>query len=407
MRRVVVTGMSGVSALGHTWDEIKKNMLAGKTGTRHMPEWVDIDGMNTELGAPIAPLDFEGRWPRKKTRSMGPVALYSVYATEKALEMAGLTGDPVLQGGRTGVAYGSSFGSPEPMKEFADLLFKRSLRKITATSYIRMMSHTTAVNIGLFLGITGRIIPSSTVCTSGSLAIGYATEAIRSGIQDVMIAGGAEEICPSMASVFDALYATSTKNTEPRTTPRPFDANRDGLVIGEGAATLILEEYEHAKKRGATILAEVIGFGTNTDGNHVTQPSAPTMETALRLALKDANLNPEDIGFISGHGTATEFGDIAESIATNAVFQDNVPFHSLKSYFGHTLGACGSLEAWLGIEMMRDQWFAPTINLKQIDERCAPLDHIMAEPRSLDVNTIMSNNFAFGGINTSLIFKRI
>lgn len=407
MRHVVVTGMSGVSALGHTWDEIKKNMQAGKTGTRHMPEWVDIDGMNTELGAPIAPLDFQGRWPRKKTRSMGPVALYSVYATEKALEMAGLTEDPVLQGGRTGVAYGSSFGSPEPMKEFADLLFKRSLRKITATSYIRMMSHTTAVNIGLFLGITGRIIPSSTACTSGSLAIGYATEAIRSGIQDVMVAGGAEEICPSMASVFDALYATSTKNKEPSTTPRPFDANRDGLVIGEGAATLILEEYEHAKKRGAPIFAEVIGFGTNTDGNHVTQPSAPTMETALRLALKDASLNPKDIGFISGHGTATEFGDIAESIATSAVFQDKVPFHSLKSYFGHTLGACGSLEAWLGIEMMRDQWFAPTINLETVDERCAPLDHIMSEPRSLKVNTLMSNNFAFGGINTSLIFKKI
>lgn len=407
MRRVVVTGMSGVSALGHTWPEIKKNMQAGKTGTRHMPEWVDIDGMNTELGAPIAPLDLEGRWPRKKTRSMGPVALYSVYATEKALERARLTGDPVLQGGRTGVAYGSSFGSPEPMKEFADLLFKRSLRKITATSYIRMMSHTTAVNIGLFLGITGRIIPSSTACTSGSLAIGYATETIRAGIQDIMIAGGAEEICPSMASVFDALYATSTKNTEPHTTPRPFDANRDGLVIGEGAATLILEEYEHAKKRGADILAEVVGFGTNTDGNHVTQPSAPTIETALRLALKDAGLKPEDIGFISGHGTATEFGDIAESIATHAVFKDQTPFHSLKSYFGHTLGACGSLEAWLAIEMMRDRWFAPTANLKKIDERCAPLNHIMTEPRSLDVETIMSNNFAFGGINTSLIFKKI
>ncbi len=407
MRRVVVTGMSGVTALGHNWKDIKENMLKGKTGTRHMPEWADIDGMNTELGAPIAPLDLKERWPRKKTRSMGPVALYSVYATEQALAIAGLTDDPIIQSGRTGVAYGSSFGSPEPMKEFADLLFKRSLRKITATSYIRMMSHTAAVNIGLFLGITGRIIPSSTACTSGSLAIGYATEAIRAGIQDVMIAGGAEEICPSMASVFDALYATSTKNTEPHTTPRPFDQNRDGLVIGEGAATLILEEYEHAKKRGATILAEVIGFGTNTDGNHVTQPSAPTMETALHLALKDADIAPEDIDFISGHGTATEYGDIAESIATNAIFQEHTPYHSLKSYFGHTLGACGAMEAWLGIEMMRDNWFAPTINLETLDERCAPLDHVIAKPREIDTHLLMSNNFAFGGINTSLIFKKI
>lgn len=407
MRRVVVTGMSGVTSLGHKWQEIKKNMIAGKTGTRHMPEWADIDGMNTELGAPIQPLDVTGRWPRKKMRSMGPVAIYAVYATEKALEMAGLLDDPVLRHGRTGVAYGSSFGSPGPMREFADLLYKRSLRKITATSYIRMMSHTTAVNIGLFLGITGRIIPTSTACTSGSLGIGYATEAIRAGYQDIVIAGGAEEICPSMSSVFDALYATSTKNESPQTTPRPFDKNRDGLVIGEGAATLVLEEYEHAKKRGATIYAEVVGFGTNMDGNHVTQPSAPTMKTALQLALSDASLKPENIDFISGHGTATEFGDIAESIATNAVFGSTVPFHSLKSYFGHTLGACGSLEAWLGIEMMNDNWLAKTMNLSEVDERCAPLNHIKETPIDLQVNAFMSNNFAFGGINTSLIFKKI
>jgi len=406
MRRVVVTGMSGVTSLGHTWNDIQENMRKGITGTRHMPEWTDIDGMNTQLAAPIQKLDLDGRWPRKKTRSMGPVALYALYATEQALLAAGLLDHPVLRSGRTGVAYGSSFGSPEPMSEFAELLFHRSLKKLTATSYIRMMSHTAAVNIGLFYGLQGRIIPTSTACTSGSMAIGYGAEAIRYGLQDVVIAGGAEEICPSMASIFDTLYATSTRNDDPKSTPRPFDKDRDGLVIGEGASTLILEEYEHAVARGATIYSEIVGFATNTDGNHVTQPTAETMQQAMRMALKDAKLNPEQIGFVNGHGTATEFGDIAEASATNAVFGDKVPIHSLKSYFGHTLGACGALEAWLAIEMNRCGWFAPTANLKVVDPRCAPLDYMMNQGRDLQVEYLMSNNFAFGGINTSLIFKR-
>jgi 3-oxoacyl-[acyl-carrier-protein] synthase II len=407
MNRVVVTGMGGISSLGHSWLEIQEKMRQGKTGIRHMPEWADIQGMNTELGAPIQALSFEGRWPRKKTRTMGLVSLYGVYATEQALQDAGLHEDPILQSGRTGVAYGSSFGSTAPLADFAELLFNRNLKNLTATSYIRLMGHTTAVNIALFLGIKGRIIPTSTACTSGSLAIGYAAETIRHGLQDVMIAGGAEELCPSMTAVFDTLYATSTQNNAPEITPRPYDKDRDGLVIGEGASTLILENYDHAVARGAQMYAEVIGFGTNMDGNHVTQPTAETMEHALRLALQDGNLSPRDIGFISGHGTATEYGDIAETMATHAVFQDKVPIHSLKSYFGHTLGACCSLEAWLGIEMMRSGWFAPTINLHNIDERCAPLDFIMGEGRLLEIEYFMNNNFAFGGINTSLIFKRI
>lgn len=406
-RRVVVTGMSGVTSLGHTWEEIQRNMREGKTGIRDMPEWMDFEGMNTQLGAPIQPLSLEGRWPRKKTRTMGPVALYAVYATEQALSDAALTDSPLLTSGRTGVAFGSCFGSTEPMQEFLALLTHRTLKKLTATSYIRLMGHTTAVNIGLFWNISGRIIPTSTACTSGSLAIGYAMEAIRYGKQDIMIAGGAEEMCPSMAATFDTLYATSTCNAHPELTPRPFDTARDGLVVGEGATTLILEEYEHAIARGAPIYAEIVGFGTNTDGQHVTQPTADTMEIAMRLALEDAHLSPRDIGFINAHGTATEFGDIAETAATGALFDQDTPIHSLKSYFGHTLGACGAMEAWLGIEMMRCGWFAPTANLKNVDPRCAPLDYVMQTGRDLQVDYLMSNNFAFGGINTSLIFRRV
>jgi 3-oxoacyl-[acyl-carrier-protein] synthase II len=222
-----------------------------------------------------------------------------------------------------------------------------------------------------------------------------------------MIAGGAEELDVTDSAVFDTLYATSTQNERPGLTPRPFDRDRDGLVIGEGACTLVLEEMEHARARGAPILAEIVGFACNSDGTHVTQPHAETMAVAMRLALEDAGLGPEAIGFVSGHGTATEWGDVAESAATHAVFGGRVPIHSLKGHFGHSLGACGAIEAWLGIEMMREGWFCPTANLVNVDPRCAELDYLVGTPRRIGVGYLMSNNFAFGGINTSMIIRNV
>jgi 3-oxoacyl-[acyl-carrier-protein] synthase II len=269
-----------------------------------------------------------------------------------------------------------------------------------------MMSHTAAVNIGLFFGITGRIIPTSSACTSGSQAIGYAYEAIQVGKVDIMLAGGAEELDVTQAAVFDTRCATSTKNDAPATTPRPYDRDRDGIVIGEGATTLVLEERSHAIARGAPIMAEIVGFACNSDGEHITQPKAETMAVVIRLALEDAGLPPDAIGFVSGHGTATEWGDIAETLATHTVLGKSARIHSLKSFFGHTLGACGALEAWLGIEMMRAGWFPPTANLSNVDPRCAELDYVMSKPRDIEIDYLMSNNFAFGGINTSLIFGR-
>ena len=253
---------------------------------------------------------------------------------------------------------------------------------------------------------SGRVLPSSSACTSGSLSIGLAYESIHYGHQDVMVAGGAEELCATEAAVFDTLYATSTSNDTPDLSPRPFDRDRDGLVIGEGACTLILENRDRAIERGAKIYAEIVGFGTNSDGKHVTQPSPATMRGAIELSLASAGLTPGDIGYISAHGTATERGDIAESQATNEVFGSGVPISAMKSYMGHTLGACGALEAWLAIEMMNNGWFAPTINLENVDPACAPLNHIRDDGTELDVRYVMSNNFAFGGINTSLIFAR-
>ncbi len=404
--RVVITGMGGISALGESWEEIKARVLKQENAVQIMPEWAIYDGLNTQLGAPIPNFVLPEHYTRKKIRSMGRVSLLATRATELALIQAGLLSDPVLTNGETGIAYGSSTGSTKPVSEFATMLTEKHTHNITGTTYVQMMPHTAAVNTGLFFGLKGRVIPTSSACTSGSQAIGYAYESIRHGYQTVMVAGGGEELCPSESAVFDTLFATSQKNDQPKITPAPFDIARDGLVIGEGACSLILENYEHAIARGATIYGEIISFATNCDAAHITQPKIETIQICMDKALKNAGLKPEDIGYISAHGTGTERGDIAESQATANIFGSKTPISSLKSYFGHTLGACGALETWLTIEMMREGWFAPTLNLNQPDQQCGELDYIMHEPRKINTEFIQTNNFAFGGINTSIIIRR-
>lgn len=404
--RVVITGFGAYSPIGNDWDEVELHLRSQKNGVRYIEDWDVYDGLHTRLGAPISRFELPDSFTRKKTRSMGRVAMLGTAATEKALRDSGLLDDPVLQSGRVGISYGSSTGSTDAVAEFGRMLLKKSVDGINATTYIRMMSHTAAVNIGVFFSVRGRVIPTSSACTSGSQGIGYAYEAIRHGMQDVMIAGGAEEFCPTEAAVFDTLYATSTQNDSPELTPRPFDRDRDGLVIGEGACTLILERQDLALARGANIYAEIVGFDTNADGVHVTQPSPATMKRVMELSLANAELNSETIGYVSAHGTATARGDVAESLATYDVFGEKIPISAMKSYLGHTLGACGALESWLAIEMMNHGWFAPTINLNNVDPECGSLDYIQGTGRELDVEYVMNNNFAFGGINTSLIFRR-
>ncbi|MBS1214278.1 MAG: beta-ketoacyl-ACP synthase [Proteobacteria bacterium] len=406
MKRVVVTGMAAFSPIGNDWASIRESLRSKKSGIRHMADWDSYAGLITRLGAPVQDFSLPGHYTRKNTRSMGRVSLLACRATELALADAGLLGDPVIIGGRTGVAYGSSIGSTPAVADYGAMLLNHDIGNLNANTYIKMMGHTTAVNVGLFFKVRGRLIPAVSACTSGSQAIGFAYETIKFGLQDVMLAGGAEELCPSEAAMFDTLYATSTRNDEPQLTPRPFDRDRDGLVVGEGACTFVLEELEHARARGARIHAEVLGFGTNTDGNHITQPNSDTMRVAMQLALQDAGVAPEQIGYVSAHATATEQGDIAESHATLAVLGPKVPVSSLKSYTGHTLGACGSLEAMVCIEMMREGSFHPTLNLDNPDPRCADLDYIRDGMRAIETEYVMNNNFAFGGINTSLIFRR-
>jgi 3-oxoacyl-[acyl-carrier-protein] synthase II len=404
MKRVVITGMGGITPLGHDWSQIEPRLRAGRNAVRRMPEWDFFDSLNSRLGCPVD--DFKlPDWPRKHLRSMGRVAQLAVAASERALRDAGLHDDARIADGRMGVAYGSSGGSIDPVRVMGRMLETGSMQGVTATSYVQMMAHTTAVNVGVFFGLKGRILPTSSACTSGSQAIGFGYETIQHGKQTLMLCGGAEELSGPGVAVFDTLFATSTRNDEAPLTPRPFDRSRDGLVVGEGAATLVLEEYEHARARGARIYAEIVGFGCNSDGNHITQPTSETMAAAMQLALQDAQIAPGAIGYVSAHGTATDRGDVAESHATANVLGSRVPISSMKSYVGHTLGACGALESWWAVQMMRDGWFAPTVNLNDPDPACAELDYITGPGRAMAAGYVMNNNFAFGGINTSLIFK--
>ena len=404
-RRVVVTGIGAISALGSDWQSAEAALRTYRNCVVRMPAYAEYRGLNTNLAAPVQ-FESPAHYSRKQLRSMGRVAVMAVRATEFALAQSGLLGDPLLQSGLAGVAFGSSSGSPPAIAEFGRMLVNKTTEGLNATSYVRMMAHTAAVNVGMFFGMVGRIITTCSACTAGSQGIGYAYETIKYGRQTVMIAGGAEELDPTQSAVFDTLFATSTRNDSPATTPRPYDTHRDGLVIGEGAAALVLEDRDHALARGARIIAEIVGFGSNSDGQHVTRPNERTMAQCLRAALDDAGLDAAAVGYVNGHGTATEHGDIAETQATAAVFQRPVPISSLKSYVGHTLGACGALEAWLSIEMMNHDWYAPTINLDDVDSRCGELDYLRGEGRVMSNEYVMSNNFAFGGINTSLVLKR-
>ena len=401
--RVVVTGMGVASPVGHDPTAMYEALLAGATGVVSKPQWGRYRGIETRLAGEVRDLDL--KWPRKRVRTMGRVARLALWATERALQQAGLE----LEGSRdprVGLAYGSTHGSTSEMEASLRRVFvEDTLEGLPSSAYLKFMSHTVAANLAVALGIRGRVLPTCSACTSGSQGIGAGYEAIRSGRADVMICGGAEELHEIHAAIFDVLFATSTRNDAPESSPRPFDAQRDGLVVAEGAGTLVLESLEHAQARGATILAEVLGYGTNCDGVHATSPSVEGMAGAMKLALADAGLGPSDIGYVNAHATATELGDIAESQATAAVLGDACPISSTKGAMGHTLGACGAIESIICIETLQAGTTPATRNLEQPDPRCAPLRHVRS-PEPIDPDIVMNNNFAFGGINTSLIFGR-
>ncbi|MBO7166414.1 MAG: beta-ketoacyl-ACP synthase [Kiritimatiellae bacterium] len=402
-RRVVVTGMGVVSPLANSVDGAFDRLHEYKNCIIKKDDLEEYDGLNSHLASVVtAP---RPQYSRKVIRTMGEVSILALEATEQAVAQSKLTPEEI-QKPNLGIAYGSCSGSINPLLDFYSFMVSKKMANITSGTYLKMMPQTTAVNLSIFYKTHGRLVPTGTACTSGSLAIGNAYELIKYGVQDVMIAGGAEEFSPTQIAVFDTLFATSLRNENPELTPSPYDIDRDGLVIGEGAGTFILEELEHAKARGAEIFAEVVGYCQNTDGTHVTNPNSEMMAEALRGAIKDAKISPSQIGYVNGHGTATKAGDIAETTATRSVFERNIPISSIKSYIGHTLGACGAIEAAMSVKSLNDNWYPPTLNLKNPDPACAELDYIMGEGRKIESEYVMTNNFAFGGVNTSLIFKK-
>lgn len=406
-RRVVITGLGFASPIGHDLDAARDALTNDLHGIKKMPQWDHVGQLQTKLAGAVENVDLK-QWHRKKTRTMGRVSLLSTFASDRAVKQAGLT-EAELTSGRTGLAYGSTHGSTQTLEDFAfKMLETSSLKGLPSSSYLKFMSHTCAANLAQFYGIRGRIITTCAACVSASQAIGYAYEAIKHGQQDIMLAGGAEELHFIHAGVFDIMYATSTKfNATPELSPRPFDKDRDGLVVAEGAGTLVLEDYDRAKARGATIHGEILGYGTSCDGTHVTAPSVEGMASAMRLALSDAEMTPEQIDYINAHATATSVGDVCESRATMDVFGDKTPISSTKGFTGHTLGACGAIEASFCLAMIRDGFLAPSRNLETVDSECAALDYVLGDARDVKLKVAMSNNFAFGGINTSLILGAV
>jgi 3-oxoacyl-[acyl-carrier-protein] synthase II len=406
-RRVAVTGMGVVSPLGETLGMSLGGLKEGRHGIVRMDDWDRITHLATRLGAP-ARSELVAKLPRKASRTMGRVSLLATAATQQALDDAGISREEIGSGA-VGLAYGSTHGSSSANEDWATkLITNQGFLGLASTAYLKFMSHTAATNLAVHFGFRGRIITTCAACVSASQAIGYAYENIKYGLTDVMVAGGAEELHFSHAGVFDIMYATSRAfNETPELAPRPFDERHDGLVVGEGAGTFVLEEWERAKKAGKTIYAEVVGFGTNCDGEHVTSPSSEGMRGAMDLALRDARLEASQIDYVNAHATGTPVGDAAESQATFGLFGGDVPVSSLKGHLGHTLGACGAIEAALAIGMLRGDWIAPTKNLDVVDPRCAKLDYVRSSPRDAKLTRVMSNKFAFGGLNTSLVFSKV
>jgi 3-oxoacyl-[acyl-carrier-protein] synthase II len=406
-RRVVITGMGIASPLGCDVSAAAERVRSGEHGIRRMPEWDAVGHLATRLAAPVH-LPDHLEIPRKAARTMGRVAQLATAASGLAIADAGLGADE-LTSGAVGLAYGSTHGSSSANEEWVrKLIAQNGFLGMSSTTYLKFMSHTAAANLAIHYGIRGRVISTSAACVSGSQAVGYGFEAIAGGVADVMVCGGAEELHFTHAAIFDMLYAASKAfNDAPDRSPRPFDVDRDGLVIGEGAGTLVLEEYERARRLGKRIHAEVVGYGTNCDGTHVTNPSRDGMAGAMQLALRSAGLAPDDIDYVNAHATATAVGDVAESQATHSLFGDRVPVSSLKGHLGHTLGACGAIEAVLTVRMLQGGWIAATRNLDRVDPECAPLDYVIGAAREARLRTVMCNKFAFGGINTSLLFAAV
>jgi 3-oxoacyl-[acyl-carrier-protein] synthase II len=409
-RRVVITAASAITPIGHDKDEIVHSLLNGVSGVKPLREDELISRFihSKVYGTVDYPINYN--FERQYRKTMAPCSYYACQVAKEVLQQSGLTKE-FITSGKLGVAFGSIHGSPTTQRDIYRTFFRAednaAFKKIGAVDYLKSMVHTTAVNITKMFGITGRVISSGTACTTSSQSIGYGYESVKFGMQEAMLCGGADEYDTITVAVFDNLLACSTAfNNDPQRTPRPFDKLRDGLVVAEGAGAVMLEEYEFARKRGANILAEVIGFACNNNGGDLILPNLDGITNTLQLGVENAKMNPDEVDLISAHATATKMGDIIEAQAISRVFGDHPYVVGLKGYMGHTMAACGSIETILTIYMMQEGFIAPTLNLEEVDERCAMLRHVQKIIRQ-PVKTAAIQNFAFGGVNTILLLRKL
>lgn len=403
--RVVITGVGAVSPFGPSVAELLSGLVEGRSAVSYCDELRQVQGLRSLVASQVCGIDPK-QIARKHRRSMSRMSIYATLAAQEAMAQAGIDAE-LCGSGQLGVAVGSTVGSTEVSEQFfADYFQDHSLERMKSTLFFQMMNHTCASNIAQTFDISGRILAPSAACATGSQAIGYGYEMIASGHQQMMLCGGADELHPLTCATFDVMHAASTQyNDRPQATPRPFAASRDGMVCGEGSGVLVLESLESALRRGVTILGEVVGFATLSDPGNIANPDAQVMARCMRQALATAGVTADQIDYVNAHATATEQGDVAESLAIGEVFDHSVAVSSLKGHLGHTMAASGALETIATLDMLQREQLIPTLHLDEVDPRCAPLNYLQ-ELTSQPVGLALKNNFALGGVNTSLVLRR-
>jgi 3-oxoacyl-[acyl-carrier-protein] synthase II len=422
-RKVVISGVGMVTSLGNSVNDTWNGIINSKSGIKKITKFDTIELSDSiskvageininegESGAFDPSLFVE----KKDIKKMDYFILYGIAATEEAITDANWKTTDEKELERTGVLLASGIGGIESIQETSRTSKEKGVRRISPFFIPQSLVNLLSGHVGIKYGYRGSNFSIVSACASSSHAIGEGAEIIKRDDADVMIVGGAEAgICEVCVGGFSSMHALSTKyNDFPERASRPWDKNRDGFVIGEGAGVVVLEEYEHAKKRGAKIYGELVGYGASCDAYHITTPHPDGLgaKTAMNIALKKARLNPSDIQYINAHGTSTPAGDVLEFKAVKSVFSSNLDsllMSSTKSSIGHLLGAAGVVEAIFSLKAMQDGILPPTLNLEEVDEECSCIDLIPYKAREVRTNYVLSNSFGFGGTNASLIFKKI
>lgn len=405
LNRVVITGMGSVSPLGCGMEALMTGLVRGETGVRPAPELNRVGGVRARVSARVTGVD-PMTIPRKFRRYMSDMSVYATVAAYEALENAGVRPSD-CESGKVGLSIGSTVGSPVANEQFFKELFKEySVEHTRTTFFFKVMNHSCAANLAQVLGIRGRILSPSSACATGCQAIGYGAEIIALGKQDMMLCGGTDEFHPLTVATFDLMNAASVEhNGLPFETPRPFDTGRSGVVCGEGCGIVVLESLSSARKRGATILGEILGYATTSDPSSIANPDSKAMCSCMRLALKDAGLPPESVDYVNAHATGTLAGDMAEGQAIFQIFGGNVPVSSLKGHIGHTMAASGALELQATACMMSRGVLIPTRNLESPDPDCGELNFVRQREQK-EAAVAIKNSFAFGGVNSSIVLGR-